>query len=166
MPRPHLRATLISRVAGHELDAAIHRWLMYHSITLLRISMGVVIFGFGVLKYFPGVSPAESLVRATTHLLTFGLVPDSVMVMLTATLECCIGLSLITGRGLRVIRYLLVGWSIGILSPLVLLPGRLFSGLDHAPTLEGQYVIKDFVLLAASLVIVATVRRAENNDRR
>ena len=121
--------------------------------------MGAVILGFGALKYFPGVSSAEDLVRATTHLLTLGLIPDRLMIDLTATLECGIGLSLITCRGLRVTSYLLVGWAIGILTPLVLLPGRLFSGPDHAPTLEGQYVIKDFVLLAASLVIITTLNR-------
>lgn len=164
-PQPHQRMTLLSRIAGRELDAAIHRWLKHHSITLLRISMGAVIFGFGVLKYFPGVSPAENLVRATTQLLTFGLVPDRVMIVLTAILECVIGLSLITGRGLRVTSYLLVGWGIGILSPLMLLSGRLFSGPDHAPTLEGQYVLKDFVLLAASLVIVTTLSRTNDNGR-
>ncbi|MGH8965167.1 MAG: hypothetical protein ACRDXB_07525, partial [Actinomycetes bacterium] len=58
--------------------------------------------------------------------------------------------------------YLLVMWVLGILSPAVLLPGRLFSGPDHAPTLEGQYVLKDIILLTASLVIVAaTLRRAK-----
>jgi uncharacterized membrane protein YkgB len=44
---------------------------------------------------------------------------------------------------------------VGILSPLVLFPGELFAGPDHAPTLEGQYVLKDVVLLAGGLVVAA-----------
>jgi uncharacterized membrane protein YkgB len=44
----------------------------------------------------------------------------------------------------------------------VLFPGELFSGPDHAPTLAGQYVLKDVILLAASLVVMARVR---NNTR-
>ena len=44
-------------------EAAIHRWLMRYSIIALRISMGAVYFGFGILKYFPGVSPAQDLAR-------------------------------------------------------------------------------------------------------
>ncbi len=141
---------------------AVSRWLARHSITLLQVSMGAIIFGYGVLKYFPGVSPAENLVETTMHVLTFGLVPDRVALVLVATLECAIGLSLIIGRGMRVTIYLLVFWVIGILSPVVLFPQRLFSGPDHAPTLEGQYVLKDIVFLTASLVIATTLRRRKN----
>ncbi|HSZ28187.1 MAG TPA: hypothetical protein VK784_00345 [Pseudonocardiaceae bacterium] len=143
-------------------EAAIHRWLMRYSITALRISMGAVYLAFGILKYFPGVSPAESLVLATTHLLSFGLVPalvpNGVVMALVATLECVIGLILITGRSLRVAIYLLGGQLIGILSPAVLLAGRLYAGPHHMPTLEGQYVLKDVVLAAAAMVIATTVR--------
>lgn len=42
-------------------DAALHRWLVAHSIGLLRISLGVILLFFGVLKFFPHVSPAEPL---------------------------------------------------------------------------------------------------------
>ncbi|MGI9000884.1 MAG: hypothetical protein ACR2GH_04385 [Pseudonocardia sp.] len=145
------------RTTASGLEGTVIGWLHQHSITLLRISMGAVILGFGVLKYFPGMSPAEGLVLVTTKLLTFGLVPDQVLMVLTATMECALGLSLILGRGLRVSIYLLVFWVLGILSPALLVPQRLFSGPDHAPTLEGQYVLKDVILLAAVLVIATAV---------
>jgi putative oxidoreductase len=144
---------------GVELRTAVDGWLQRYSITLLRISMGAVIFGFGVLKYFPGVSPAQNLVLAVNHRLTFGLMPDNVTLILFATVESLIGLSLITGWGLRVIIYPLAIWAVAILSPVVLMPSLLFSGPDHAPTLEGQYVLKDVILLAGCLVIAAHVRR-------
>lgn len=111
---------------------------------------------FGALKYVPGVSPAQDLAVTTTRLLTFGLIPDPIALVLTATLECGIGLSLIIGKGLRVTVYLLAAELVGLLSPLVLLPGRLFSGPFHAPTLEGQYVLKDIILATAAMVIIAT----------
>ncbi|MCA1671581.1 MAG: DoxX family protein [Actinobacteria bacterium] len=144
--------------------AVVHRWLTRHNINLLRISMGAVIFGFGILKYFPGVSPAENLILQVTHLMTFGLLPGKVAMVLFATAECAIGLSLMTGRGLRVIRYLLVLWALGILSPIVLLPQELFMGPYHAPTLVGQYVLKDVILLTASLVIATTLSRAQHAE--
>lgn len=125
--------------------------------------MGAVIFGFGILKYFPGVSPAESLVLATTEMLTFGLLPGKVAMVLFATAECAIGLSLMLGRGLRVTRYLLVLWALGILSPLVLMTSELFMGPYHAPTLAGQYVLKDVILLTASLVIATTLSHVQHN---
>ena len=153
----------------HDLDAIektapprfqrFEAWLTRYSISILRISLGLIILGFGVLKYFPGVSPAESLVKATVHIMTFGLVPamGRIAMVTTATLECFIGISLIIRRGLRATIYLLFLWVLGILSPIVLLPHRLFTGPHHAPTLEGQYVVKDLILFAASLVIATTL---------
>lgn len=156
-PESDCHRSAVEKPAAPVQPAALHRWLARHNITLLRISMGAVIFGFGILKYFPHVSPAESLVLATTHLLTFGLIPDHIAMILFATVECIIGLSLMLGRGLRVTRYLLVLLTLGMLSPAVLLSERLFMGPYHAPTLEGQYVLKDVILFTASLVIATTL---------
>ncbi len=125
---------------------------------MLRISLGAVFLGFGVLKYLPGVSPAQDLAVTTTRLLTFGLIPDSVALVLVATLECVIGVLLLSGRWLRVALGLLAVELVGILSPVALLPARLFAGPGHGPTLEGQYVLKDVILAAAVLVIAVTVQ--------
>lgn len=153
-----------SFVAVRAGEAAVHRWLTRYSITALRISMGAVILGFGFLKYFPGVSPAQDLVLATTRVLTFGLLPGGVAMVLLATMECAIGLLLIAGRWLRLTSCLLAVWVLGILSPIVLLAGRMFAGPDHMPTLEGQYVLKDVILLTAAMVIATTARGGAVND--
>jgi putative oxidoreductase len=137
------------------VENRVHALLVRSSIGALRISLGAVFLAFGVLKYFPGVSPAQGLAVATTDILFFGRLPGSVAIVLIATLECAIGLLLIVGRGLRLAVYLLFGQLIGILSPVVLLSGRLFAGPHGAPTLEGQYVLKDVVLVAAAMVVTA-----------
>ena len=135
------------------LEARIVPWLACHSVTVLRVGLGGIFLGFGLLKFFPGFSPAEELVMQTLGVLSFGLVPARVGVMLVAALECAIGLGLITGRFLRPSLALLGFQMIGAMSPLVLFPGELFSGPFYAPTLEGQYVLKDVVLISAGLVI-------------
>ncbi|MFC0544253.1 hypothetical protein [Kutzneria chonburiensis] len=140
------------------VDALLARY----SFPLLRVTLGLVIFGFGFLKYFSGVSPAQDLVLHVNRILSLGLVPDQVALPVFATVESLLGLSLITGRGLRYVVYPLTLWAVAILSPLVLFPAELFSGPDHAPTLAGQYVLKDIILLAACLVVMARVR---NNAR-
>ena len=140
------------------LEAAIHRWLVAYSIAALRVSLGAVFLGFGFLKFFPGVSPAQGLAEATMQHLTFGLIPQPVAIILIATLECVVGLCLITGRCVRGAVYLLGINLLGILSPIVLLTGRLFSGPHGAPTLEGQYVLKDIILVGAALVLASTLR--------
>jgi len=151
---PSLAATA---ARARELEAACHRWLVAYSIAILRVSVGAVFLGFGALKFFPGVSPAESLVEATTHILTFGLIPGGVALVGVAVLETVIGLCLLLGRGMRAAGLLLVVQLGGILSPIVLLPGRLFSGAGIAPTLEGQYVLKDIIIVGAALVLAASI---------
>ena len=159
--QPHALATLRSIGAYlRALEATTQRWLIAHSITMLRVSVGVVFVVFGVLKFFPGVSPAQDLVVRTTDILTIGLIPAGVALVLVATLECVIGLSLITGRAMRAGVYLLAIQLIGILSPLVLLAERMFAGPHGAPTLEGQYVLKDLILVGAGLVVAATLSGA------
>jgi putative oxidoreductase len=163
-PRRRTLSRLTQRLDVIEL--AVHRWLLAHSIRLLRISLGAVFLGFGFLKFFPMVSPAEQLVMDTTSMLTFGIVPGSVSIIAIAVLECVIGLWLLSGRALRGVMYLLAIELVGILAPVVLLGDRLFSGPHHAPTLQGQYVLKDVILVAAVLVLAATVRGGRLSDGR
>lgn len=138
--------------------ALVASWLARYSISLLRVSLGLVFLGFGALKFVPGVSPVEDMVSETMSALTLELLPSGVGLALVATLETVIGLLLITGRALRLGLALLGLALVGILSLLVLFPDRLFAGPGNAPTLEGQYVIKDLVLLAAGLVVIAGAR--------
>jgi uncharacterized membrane protein YphA (DoxX/SURF4 family) len=128
------------------------RWLSRYSIGILRISLGLIFLGFGVPKFFPGVSPAEGLVTRTLDTLTFGVVTGTSALVLTAVVECFIGLTLLTGRFLRAGLVVLGGAMVGILSPLALFFTDLFPG---GPTLEAQYVVKDIVLVAAGLVVAA-----------
>ena len=143
--------------ALQKLDAAIHRVLLAHSIQLLRIVVGLVFLAFGMLKFFPDVSPAEELTIKTTDALSFDLIPGHIAIVLIASLECIIGLLLIIGRFLRIAIYLLAGQLIGILAPLALFTDRLFNGPHNAPTLEGQYVIKDIILVASGFVVASTL---------
>jgi putative oxidoreductase len=141
--------------AAQEVEARVTRWLARYSVDALRVSLGLVFLAFGVLKFFPGLSPAQDLAGRTVEILTFGLVPDQLAVPMVAMLETTIGLLLVTGRWLRLGIALLIVAMAGILSPLVLLPDELFRGRIYAPTLEGQYVLKDVVLLSAAFVIAA-----------
>ncbi|MGI8903701.1 MAG: hypothetical protein ACR2IP_08620 [Solirubrobacteraceae bacterium] len=67
------------------LENRIHHQLVLHSIRVLRIAVGATFLAFGILKYFPGVSPAQSLTEATTHILFLGLVSGQVAIVMIAT---------------------------------------------------------------------------------
>ncbi len=101
------------------------------------------------------MSPVEGLVERTVDLLTFGLLTGEAATGVVAAMESLIGLSLLTGRYLRLGLALLGVAMVGIFSPIVLFPDRLFSQAGFHPTLEAQYLLKDVVLLAAAIVATA-----------
>jgi uncharacterized membrane protein YphA (DoxX/SURF4 family) len=135
------------------LDRSIVRWLARYSLPFLRVGMGIVFLWFGALKFFPGLSPATDLA-----VLTFGLIPARLSLLLLATLETAVGLGFLSGRYMRLTLALLLFQMAGTLTPLALFPGELFLHFPYAPTLEGQYIIKNLVLIGGGLVIGATVR--------
>lgn len=140
--------------------------LTAHSTTVLRISLGLVFLVFASFKFVSGASPAEDLAVATVGKLTFGLVTGSAALLLTALTETIVGLTLLTGRFVKVGLVVLAGAMAGIMSPLVLFPDQMWSG--NGPTLTGQYVFKDIVLAAAGLVVAAhalgaRLRRTQNS---
>lgn len=144
------------------VDIRITRWMARYGLTLLRISMGVVFFWFGALKLFPGLSPAEGLIRES---ITF--LPMNLFLPFLAVWEMLIGLGFITGRFMRVTILLLFLQMPGTLSPIVLRPDLVFVHFPLVLTLEGQYIVKNLVLISAALVIGATVRggRLESEAR-
>lgn len=131
-----------------------------HSVTYLRVALGLVFVLFGTLKFFPGLSPAQAIAEQTTGILTFHLVPAGVLIELVAVVEVLAGILLVSGRYMRAVVALLLFEMVGILSPIVLLPGELFNGPHHLPSLLGQYILKDFVLVGAVLVLAAHTRGA------
>ena len=140
------------------VDPAIVRWMGKNGIPLLRISLGIVFVWFGLLKFFPGLSPAQELVGATISDMTFGAVSPQVSLPVLAAWECVIGLGLVSGRLLRLTLFLLFLQMPGTLAPLFLYPELCFTRPPYAPTIEGQYIIKNVVLISAGIVVGATVR--------
>jgi uncharacterized membrane protein YphA (DoxX/SURF4 family) len=141
-----------------QLDASITRWMAKSGIVLLRISLGVIFFWFGVLKFFPGLSPAEDLAVRTIQIISFGILSPSVILILLATWECLIGLGMITGRYMRITLLLLFAQMAGTFTPLLLFPSETFIIFPFVPTMEGQYITKNIALISAGIVIGATVR--------
>jgi uncharacterized membrane protein YkgB len=141
-----------------QIDAHITKWMAQNGIKLLRISIGIIFIWFGGLKFFPGLSPAEELALSTINLLTFGLIPASVAQFGLALFEVTIGLLMLSGKLLRLTILLLLVQMAGTMSPIVLFPDLVFKEVPYALTIEGQYIIKNFVVISAAIVIGATAR--------
>ncbi len=125
-----------------------------NGLFILRIGLGVVFLWFGALKLFPGLSPTEALVRKTTYFVDLDW-----FVPVLALWEMSIGIGLILGgRLMRFTLLLLFLQMPGTALPLVVLPEAVWTHFPYGLTLEGQYIIKNLVLIGAGIVLVGTVR--------
>jgi uncharacterized membrane protein YkgB len=126
------------------LISEMHRW----SIPILRIALGIVFFWFGVLKIF-GVSPVEELIRHT-----YSFLPQEELLMALGVCEAAIGAGLILKRMLRATLALLWLQMAGTLVAPLFAPSMFFHGGNiFLLTMEGEFVAKNVVLIAASLVV-------------
>ena len=141
-----------------KFDKPITTWMANNAIKFLRISLGIIFFWFGFLKFFHGVSSAETIATKTISVLTFGLIEPAVSIIILAVWETVIGLGLLFNRFLREILFLLFLQMLGTITPLFFFPAETFKIFPFVPTLEGQYIIKNLILISAGLAIGATVR--------
>ena len=140
------------------IDARVTAWMARHGIAFTRVALGIIFLWFGVLKFFPDLSPATDLAIRTTTRLTRGLISPELGLKLLAAWEVLIGLGLLTGKFLRATLLLLFVQMAGTMLPLLFFPHETFRAFPYAPTLEGQYIIKNLVLVSAAIVVGATVR--------
>jgi len=114
-----------------------------------------------MLKFFDGLSPAETLAKNTIHILTFGLIPDEINLLLLAIWEVGIGVLFLSGRLTKFAAQAAVLHMIFTFMPLFFFPEVSFSA-EHAPfgfTIVGQYIVKNLVFLAALVVILKEEKR-------
>lgn len=138
--------------ALEKLDQRIAGWMQSHAPLLLRVSLGIVFFWFGMLKVFD-IGPAKELVTHTMY-----WVDPRWFYPVLGVWEALIGIGLVIrplNRGAILLLFLQMP---GTFLPLVLLPSVCFVRIPWEPTLEGQYIIKNLVLIAAAIAVGGTVR--------
>ena len=150
----------------NSVDPIITSWMNRYGLRLLRISVGVVFVWFGVLKFFPGLSSAQDLAINTIKLLTFDLLPDKIIINGLALWELLIGIGLITGKFMRETLLLLFLQMMGTFTPIFLFPEEVFTKIPYAPTLEGQYIIKNIVIISAAIVLGGTLQNRSVNTNK
>lgn len=136
-----------------ELDQRMTRLMNAYGVLLIRLSLALVFIWFGALKVV-GQSPVYELVAHTVYWVS----PDFFVPFLGAW-ELVIGLGLLFAVALRVTLFLFWMQLAGTFMVLVLRPDVAFQqGNPLLLTMEGEFVIKNLVLIAASLVVGGTVR--------
>jgi len=139
-------------IAVKELDLRLIAFFKRAFLPFARVALFVVFFGFGILKVF-GLSPASPLAEALTAN-TIGLQYFDGLFFALSVIECLIGILFLIPRATRIVVPLLLVHMAVVCSPLVLVPGDVWTGF-LVPTLEGQYIIKNLVIVAVAIGIAA-----------
>ena len=119
----------------------------------LAVGFGIIYFWFGFLKFFPGVSPAESLAMETLEVMFFHLIPCKFSIILLAIWETGLGLLFIFGVRKRWMVYLMLVHLFLTFSPFIFFPDKCLSR-PFVFTLTGQYIVKNIVFIGAGLLLL------------
>ena len=148
----------INGVKFNEFDVNASEWMARNGILFLRIAIGIIFIWFGAMKFFKDMSPAEVLAVKTIDKLVMQLINHEVIRYGLAVFEVLLGLGLMFRLFLRTTLLLLFVHMLGTFSPLFLFPEEIFSKFPFYLTLEGQYIVKNIVIIAGGIVIGATIR--------
>ncbi|MEM9075748.1 MAG: hypothetical protein AAGC43_01870 [Bacteroidota bacterium] len=141
------------------IDQAIAHRMRKWGIPAVRISFAIIFFWFGILKPF-GLSAATDLLKATVAWLPFGD-PETWLVVI-GWWEVVIGITFLFRQTTRIAIALLFLQMLGTFMPLVFLPEVTFQNGNYLlPTLEGQYIIKNVMIISAALVLGGTFSKKE-----
>lgn len=143
----NLKATL------QKVDALVISFMDRIGLVFLRFAIGVIFIWFGALKTVGELSPAYDLVAATVYWLT-----PEIIVPLLGLWEIAIGLAFLFTPLTRVAIFLLALQMPGTFLPLVLLPEVCFTIFPVALTIEGQYIVKNLVIIGSALVIGSRIQ--------
>jgi hypothetical protein len=139
-----------------DVEARFVHWATCHAVDALRVALGGIYLYLGSLKYFAG-SAAEELAGKMISLLTAGLAGPQVSIPVLATAEAAVGLALVANVSARLVVPVLMGHMAGTFSPLVLLPHETFgASWPYAPTLVGQYILTNVLIVGTALVLSGT----------
>ena len=147
----------VTKLEG-QFDRYMIRFSSKIGVPFLRYAIGIIFIWFGALKMIGELSPAYDLVAATIYWLT-----PEIIVPLLGLWEIAIGVAFLIPALTRVGIVLLAFQMPGTFLPLVLLPEICFTVIPFGLTLEGQYIVKNLVIIGSAFVIGAGVRR-KNRD--
>lgn len=150
---------MLNKINIKEIDRAIIQTLNRLSLPVLRISLGIIFIWFGALKPL-GNSPANDLITKTIYWFN----PD-IFIPILGIWEMAIGLCLLYKPFIRAGLFLLALQMPGTFLPLILLPEVCFVNFPFDLTLEGQYIIKNLVLIGAAIVVGSRLAPLEQKPK-
>lgn len=132
------------------------------SIDFVLISIGIVYLWFGVLKFFPTLSPAEELAKSTIDQITLGIIPTNISYSILAIWETLIGVLLLFGMYKRFAIIIALIHMTFTFTPLILFPDISFQGSPFSFTIIGQYILKNIIIVSVLLMLLKKYKRGHS----
>lgn len=123
---------------------------------LLLSSIGIVYLWFGLLKFFPNLSPAEKIAQQVISAITFKQIPQNISIIILAIFEVTIGVLFLFRIQKKSIYYLVFFHIACTFLPLFIFPNKIFVDHVYILTLLGQYIIKNLIILVVLIVLYRT----------
>jgi len=141
-----------------KIDSNIARYMKIWGERAIRFSFAVIFVWFGILKPF-GLSAAIPIVKATVAWLPFG--DPNIWVVIIGWWEVAIGITFLFKPTTRIAIALLFLQMIGTFMPLIFLPNVVLQngGTLYLPTMEGQYIIKNLMIISAAMVVGGSISK-------
>lgn len=122
------------------------------AIPYARLALGTVFIWFGLLKVI-SLSPASPLVFGLLEI-TLPAVDHVIFGIVLGILEMVIGIAFLIPRCERIAMALLIPHMITTFLPLFFMPSVVWQSF-LVPTMEGQYIIKNLIIIALAFGIAA-----------
>lgn len=138
-----------------QLDYKVTRWMYVYGKPILRVSLAIVFIWFGALKIVLD-SPAQGLIAATVYWMD-----PLIFIPILGVWEVLIGVFMLWRKTIRLALLLLIFQMPGTFLPIIVLPEVVFESFPFDLTNEGQYIIKNLVIIAAAIVAGGSIRERE-----
>ena len=125
----------------------LNRQLEKYGIDILRLALAIVFIWFGALKVV-GISPADDLVEKTVFFF-----PSNIFIPVLGAWEVAIGIGFLVKKLIPYTIFLILAHMAGTFLPLVLFPNVCFHAFPYSPSMEGQYILKNLVIIAGALAV-------------
>lgn len=134
-----------------------------NKVRLLSVSIALIYFWFGILKFFPDLSPAESIAIKTIDVITFQLISPQASYIILAILEISIGVGLLLFPRKKIVVWTAIIHMLCTFVPLFAFPELSFTKAPYGFTILGQYIMKNIIIIMALLLLLPSKMEQGNS---
>lgn len=154
------RNLLFNKMFVRNIEQNVYSFLSKYYVWILRVTMAIVYIWFGILKPFDS-SPAADLVANSIPFL-----PREPFFIFLGVWEVALGIMFLIPKLTKITFWIFVVHMMGTFTPFITLPESVFINFPFALSLEGQYIVKNIVLIATAVAILITHLQSDKTTKK